>query len=158
METPMPEQRKPTPRSRKEPRFLRIAQAFYGDAFEVHRATDLSAAMADWSELTEDEQSFTLAHLHYLNLLAQAATQKLLLQVRDLLDEVADGIGEVLEDDADDDPEDDQLEDHEGFDGEQDPAHGLDHQADIEAEAEAELEIEHDDAEPGSDGPDDEEE
>jgi hypothetical protein len=149
----MPEQRKPNPRSRKEPRFLRIAQAFYGEAFEVHRATDLSAAMADWSELTEDEQSFTLAHLHYLNLLAQAATQKLLLQVRDLLDEVADGIGEVLEDDE---PENDQHEDHEGFDGEQDPARGPDHQVDIEAEAE--LEIEHDDAEPGSGGPDDEEE
>ncbi len=81
-------------RSRKEPRFLHLARTFYGDAFGARRVRDLSAAMAEWSELTDDEQSFTLAHLHYLGLLAQAQTQKLLLQVRDLLDDVAEGLEE----------------------------------------------------------------
>ena len=92
---------KPQQRSRKEPRFLHLARTFYGEAFGVRRVRELSAAMADWSELTEDEQSFTLAHLHYLGLLAQARTQKLLLQVRDLLDEVAEGLEEPEDDDED---------------------------------------------------------
>ena len=107
----MPPKRKP--RSRKEPRFLQLARRFYGEAFDVHRGKDLSAAMADWSELTEDEQSFTIAHLHYLNLLAQARNQKLLLQVRELLDEVAEGIGDVL------DPEDEDDDSEGGFDGDE---------------------------------------
>ncbi len=107
----MPTQRKPQPRSRKEPGFLQLARRFYGEAFDVKRLRQLSEAMADWSELSADEQSFTLAHLHYLNLRAQAQTQKLLVQVRDLLDEVAEGLGDVL--DPEDDDEDLEQDDDE---------------------------------------------
>jgi hypothetical protein len=150
----MPTQRKPQPRSRKEPGFMKLAHRFYGEAFDVKRLRQLSAAMADWSELTEDEQSFTVAHLHYLNLLAQARTQKLLLQVRDLLDEVAEGLGDVLdpEDDEDQDEDDDQehhdeitLDDDEGFDGD---AELPPEPEDLHDDAEPVLEDDQDDAEP----------
>ncbi len=52
--------------------------------------------MADWAELSEEEQSFALAHLQYLNLVAQAGTQRLLLQLRELLAEIEDGVSEAL--------------------------------------------------------------
>ena len=110
----MPPKRKPQPRSRKEPGFLQLAHRFYGEAFDVKRLRQLSEAMADWSELSGDEQSFTVAHLHYLNLRAQAQTQKLLVQVRDLLDEVAEGLGDVLDpEDDDEDQEQEQEQDGE---------------------------------------------
>ncbi len=141
----MPPKRKP--RSRKEPRFLQLARRFYGEAFDVHRGKELSAAMADWSELTEDEQSFTIAHLHYLNLLAQARNQKLLLQVRELLDEVAEGIGDVL--DPEDEDDDHDSGDEEGFDGDDELPPEPEDLADDQPEPV--LEDAQDDAEPSDD-------
>ena len=76
--------------------------------------------MADWAELSEEEQSFALAHLQYLNLVAQAGTQRLLLQLRELLEEIEEGVGEALDDVEVDEPEPAMAGDEEldGFDDE----------------------------------------
>jgi hypothetical protein len=141
----MPTTRKPQPRTRtrKEPRFLQIARRFYGEAFDATRSKDLSAAMADWTELNEDEQAFTIAHLHYLGLLAQARTQALLIQVRDLLDEVAEGL----------EPEEDADEDADGFEGDED----LPPEPEEQPEDEPALDSDQDDAEPQAELPGEEE-
>ena len=59
---------------------------------------------------SDEEQSFALAHLQYLNLIAQAGTQRLLLQVRQVLVEIEDGIGEALEEVAVAPPDDEELD------------------------------------------------
>jgi hypothetical protein len=103
MEIVMP---KKNDRPPKHPAFLEAARAFYADAFEHRRTKDLAAAMEEWGEMDESEQSFAVAHLLYLNLKAQADTLRVLVDVRDLLDEVADGVDQAL-DAADDEPEED---------------------------------------------------
>ena len=79
------------------PAFLHTAKSMYGEAFGPRRQADLAESMADWAELTDEERSFTLAHLQYLNLVAQAGTQRLLVQVCELLAEIEDGVTEALE-------------------------------------------------------------
>lgn len=79
------------------PAFLASAEAFYGDAFDHKSKRALARSMTDWAAMDEDEQSFAQVHLLFLNLQAQAATQKLLAQVRDLLDEVAEGLTTAIE-------------------------------------------------------------
>lgn len=86
----------PLPKSATPP-FLEAARAFYGEAFDHKKKRELAGAMAEWSELGEDEQTFTVAHLMYLNLQAQASTQRLLVQVRDLLDELAEAFTSAVE-------------------------------------------------------------
>jgi hypothetical protein len=106
MEAVMP--RDPKARKRQDiPPFLVAARGFYGEAFEARRKSDLAESMADWADLTEDERSFALAHLQYLNLVAQAGTQRLLGAVLEVLEEIEDDVGEALEgrgepDDVDD--------------------------------------------------------
>ncbi len=77
--------------------FLATARSFYGEAFDHKRPKALARSMAEWAEMDEDEQSFALAHLAFLDLEAQATTQRLLVQVRDLLDEVAESLSVALE-------------------------------------------------------------
>ncbi len=79
------------------PGFLATARAFYGEAFDHKKKSALARSMAEWAEMEEDEQSFAVAHLSFLNLQAEAATQRLLTQVRDLLDEVAESLTVALE-------------------------------------------------------------
>lgn len=79
------------------PQFLDTARAFYAEAFDHKKKRDLARSMEEWGELDQDEQSFATAHLLYLNLQAQAASQKLLTQVRDLLDEVAESLTTAIE-------------------------------------------------------------
>jgi len=93
----MPRFPKAQKRPDNTPAFLVTARSFYGEAFGPRRKADLAESMADWAELSEEEQSFALAHLQYLNLVAQAGTQRLLLQVRELLAEIEDGVSEALE-------------------------------------------------------------
>ncbi len=88
---------------RKSPAWLETARRFYAPGFEVQTDKALGASNADWAELPEHERSFTVAHLLYLNLVAQRGTQRLLGEVRDLLDEVA----AAAESDDDEDPDDD---------------------------------------------------
>ena len=80
-----------------DPAFLAAARAFYGPAFAARTKNDLAAAMADWSEMDEDEQRFAVAHLHYLHLQAEAGTQRLLRRMIDVLEEVADSLADALE-------------------------------------------------------------
>jgi hypothetical protein len=81
----------------KTPSPLDTARAFYGDAFNVRRKRDLAQSMTDWTDLGDDEQRFTIAHLLYLNLEAQAAQQRLLARLCGLVDELADAMGAALE-------------------------------------------------------------
>ena len=74
----------------KIPPFLEQARLFYGPAFDHPNKKALAAAMAEWSEMDETERSFADAHLAYLHLEAQAATLRATLQVRDLLEEIAE--------------------------------------------------------------------
>lgn len=77
--------------------YLAVARSFYGPAFEHREEHALADSMAEWAEMDEDEQAFAMAHLSYLQLQAQAVTQRLLVQVRDLLDEVAESLNAALE-------------------------------------------------------------
>jgi len=84
------------PRRPKNPAFLDAARAFYAEAFEHRRKKDLARSMAEWSDLDNAEQRFTIAHLLYLNVHAQAAQLRALRQVRDLLADLADGVEDAL--------------------------------------------------------------
>ncbi len=105
---------KKTDRTSKSPAFLEAARAFYADAFEHRRKKDLAAAMEEWAEMDEAEQSFAVAHLLFLNLKGQADTLRVLVDVRDLLDEVADGVDQALDADEDDEPDEDAGGDADG--------------------------------------------
>lgn len=114
----MPRLTQAQPRPDATPSFLSVAKAFYGPAFSHRRKSELAEAMADWAELTPDEQSFAIAHLHYLNLVAHAGTQRLLADVRELLEELVENVDDALDDlpGLDDDPAEpdvDELEDPE---------------------------------------------
>jgi len=84
----------PTAHTRPDnkPLFLIIAKSLYGEAFGSRAKSDIAEAMADWAELDPDEQSFAAAHLHYLDLMAQAGTQRLLGEMRDLLEDIAEAL------------------------------------------------------------------
>jgi len=90
----------------RNPAFLDAARAFYAEAFEHRRKKDLARSMAEWSELDDAEQRFTIAHLLYLNLHAQAAQTRVLRQLRDLVGDVLDRVDDALQpDEGDDDQE-----------------------------------------------------
>ena len=72
------------------PSFLAQARLFYADAFAHHRKGELAEAMAEWEDLDDSEQRFTLAHLAYLGLEAQAQTQAMLARTNALLDELSE--------------------------------------------------------------------
>ncbi len=93
----MPRFTKAQKRHNHTPSFLNAARAFYGAAFSPTDRDDLAESMADWSELTDAEQSFAVAHLNYMNLVAQAGTQRLLRQCRSLLEEISDVLHDGLE-------------------------------------------------------------
>lgn len=86
----------------KTPTWYETARRFYARGFEVQTGDALTSSNADWAELPEHERSFTLAHLLYLNLAAQRGTQRMLAEVRDLLDDIEAVMGD---DEDDDDPE-----------------------------------------------------
>ena len=106
-------------RTPKTPLFLETARAFYADAFEHRRKKDLASAMEEWADLHEAEQSFAVAHLLFLNLTAQADPLRVLVDLRELLDEVADGVDQVL------DAEDDEYEVNDEPSDDEDPNQDL---------------------------------
>ncbi len=113
--------------------------------------------MADWCEMDPDERGFVLAHLQYLNLLAQRGTQRLLAELKAMLEEIGDELIDVVEAAAEElGEEDDEPELDEDEDGAGDVAEVIDLQppAPVEVEPEApaaELVVEADDEEPGED-------
>jgi len=109
------------PKQSPQPAYLDTARAFYAEAFEHKKKRDLARSIAEWSEMEEGEQSFAVAHLLYLNLQAQAAGQRLVTQVRDLLDEVAESLTTAIEasipdEDEEPAPPDDDLADEDDQD------------------------------------------
>jgi hypothetical protein len=85
------------PKQSPQPAFLDTARAFYAEAIEHKKKRDLARSIADWSAMEEGEQSFAVAHLLYLNRQAQAAGQRIVTQVRELLDEVAESLTTAIE-------------------------------------------------------------
>lgn len=111
----------PIPKS-STPSFLDTARAIYGDAFDHKKKRALAGSMAEWAELGEDEQSFAVAHLLYLNLQGHVATQRLLVQVRDLLDELNEAFTGAIEAGlADPEEPGEEPQDEEDDDGDLDP-------------------------------------
>ena len=111
--------RTPKPIRRDDPSglsFLDTARRFYGDAFGSRRQRAIAAARDDWAELPEEDRSFAVAHLLYLDIMGKAASTRLLVQIRDLLEELADALPEEpedLEDDDDHSEDEDEDEDEE---------------------------------------------
>ena len=83
------------PRRTRAPRYLQVAHDLYGPAFEVRDPQDVREAVADWSSLKDAQRGYALAHLLYLNLQAQAATQRLLAELRDHSADMADDLETV---------------------------------------------------------------
>jgi hypothetical protein len=119
----MPKFPKAQPRPDTTPTWLKAARTYYGGAFETNKKEDLAESMADWCEMDPDERGFVLAHLQYLNLLAQRGTQRLLAELKAMLEEIGDELIEVVEAAADElgeegeevevDEDDEQVEDGE---------------------------------------------
>jgi len=95
----------------RNPAFLDAARAFYAEAFEHRRKKDLARSMAEWSDLDDAEQRFTIAHLLYLNLHAQAAQTRALRQLRDLVGDVLDRVDDALQPEDGDEDEEPALDD-----------------------------------------------
>ena len=105
------------PKARRKNKSISVfeqAHRFYGQPFEVTSSRDLADSMAEWADLAPPERTFTLTHLLYLNLMAQAGTHLLLRKVwesiEDLVDELedqADDRDRDREDDEDQEPDDD---------------------------------------------------
>lgn len=93
----MPKFPKAQPRPDTTPTWLKAARTYYGGAFETNKKEDLAESMADWCEMDPDERGFVLAHLQYLNLLAQRGTQRLLAELKAMLEEIGDELIEVVE-------------------------------------------------------------
>ncbi|MCK6531005.1 hypothetical protein L6R50_26745 [Myxococcota bacterium] len=107
MPTPTPE----TPSTPAVPVWLATARRFYAQGFEVRTDAQMAGSVADWAELPVHEQTFTCAHLLYLNLVAQRGTQRLLEQVLGALDEVADALAGFEEPEGEDADDEDQPPD-----------------------------------------------
>ncbi len=82
----------------RTPRYLDQADTFYKEPFDRDNTKDLSSSIADWSLLTDAERSFTIAHLLYLNLQAQAHNGRVLRETRNALEEIADELAEAVDD------------------------------------------------------------
>lgn len=117
-------------RSKGVQNVFQVARALYGAAFEPKSRARVGEAMADWSELSEEERSFTLGHLLYLNLYAQASTLRVLREIRDGLEDIDDAIqavaDEVVRDGDGDESEggEEPTGDGDGYFGEGDGADG----------------------------------
>lgn len=95
----MPKHRPPSetaPEAPKPPPFMLQAERLYGNLFGSARPAELEDAMDDWDEVSASSQEFTLGHLLYLNLVAHARGQRLLVQIRELLEELNDQSAEAM--------------------------------------------------------------
>ncbi|MCK6529713.1 hypothetical protein L6R50_19880 [Myxococcota bacterium] len=92
---PTPSAANDTPRRRSAPPWLEAARETWGETFGAKSPRALGAALDDWSELSVDEQTFTIGRLLFLNLLAHRTTQRLLERVVAALEDVADALDEA---------------------------------------------------------------
>ena len=129
------------PKARRKNKSISVfeqAHRFYGQPFEVTSSRDLADSMAEWADLAPPERTFTLTHLLYLNLMAQAGTHLLLRKVWDAVEDLAD----ELEDQAEHDDRDRDREDAESDDEDEEPDY------DGDADEPEEEDLEADDGEP----------
>ena len=106
------------PKARRKNKSVSVfeqAHRFYGQAFEVTSTRELADSMAEWGDLAPPERTFTLTHLLYLNLMAQAGTHLLLRKVWDAVEELADEMEDLPGrggegDDEDEEDESDPVE------------------------------------------------
>ncbi len=101
------------PKARRKNKSISVfeqAHRFYGQPFEVTSSRDLADSMAEWADLAPPERTFTLTHLLYLNLMAQAGTHLLLRKVWDAVENLADELEDQDDRDHDRDREDDEDE------------------------------------------------
>lgn len=67
------------------------ADHYYGAAFRVRNRDELAESMAEWSELSEDERSFIVAHLVYLGIKQSGHMELVLEEMQDVLEEMLEG-------------------------------------------------------------------
>lgn len=79
---------------------LQTTRTLYGEAFGSTDRRSLEDAAHERSELSEGERSFATAHLLYLSVEAQAATQSLLKDVRDAIEELEVTMEAALDEDV----------------------------------------------------------
>ena len=117
------------PKARRKSKSVTVfeqAHHFYGQAFEVTSTRGLADSMAEWADLAPAERTFTMSHLLYLNLMAQAGTHLLLRKVWESIEDLVDELEDQADDrgDGDDEPDADDLEDDDdddqGDDGDDD--------------------------------------
>ena len=128
------------PKARRKNKSVSVfeqAHRFYGQAFEVTSTRELADSMAEWGDLAPPERTFTLTHLLYLNLMAQAGTHLLLRKVWQVLDELVDEMEDQDHRREDDDAED--AEDDEDGPGEHDPGGGDDEPQEEDLEADDQV-------------------
>ena len=102
------------PKARRKNKSVSVfeqAHRFYGQAFEVTSSRELADSMADWSDLAPAERTFTLTHLLYLNLMAQAGTHLLLRKVWETVEDLADEMEDQADRGGDDGDEDEEADD-----------------------------------------------
>jgi hypothetical protein len=88
----MSEQTATRSRPQGAPSVFQTARDLYGAAFEPKTRAQVGDAMADWSELSEEERSFAIGHLLYLNLQAQAGSIRTLREIRDVLEDTDEAV------------------------------------------------------------------
>ena len=101
------------PKARRKNKTVSVfeqAHRFYGQAFEVTSTRELADSMAEWGDLAPPERTFTLTHLLYLNLMAQAGTHLLLRKVWETVEDLADEMEDQGGRGGDDDYEDEEGE------------------------------------------------
>lgn len=124
----MPKIRARALNEKKSPRWLETARTFYKETFGALTRRELRAAQNDWMDLSEDEHQFALCHLTYLDLMAHAGTQNILLQIRDALEEIAGNVASLRDSAEQGDQEGMEGEDEEGTEytlGPEEPPVGL---------------------------------
>ena len=109
------------PKARRKSKSVTVfeqAHHFYGQAFEVTSTRGLADSMAEWADLAAPERTFTMSHLLYLNLMAQAGTHLLLRKVWESIEDLVDELEDQADDrgDGDGEPDADDLEDDDGDD------------------------------------------
>ena len=145
------------PKARRKNKTVSVfeqAHRFYGQAFEVTSTRELADSMAEWGDLAPPERTFTLTHLLYLNLMAQAGTHLLLRKVWETVEDLADEMEDQAdrgEDDGEDDGEEEEGDDDGDSDGdgqevddlEEDDEPGEDNDDDAEAVLKPASPLEH---------------
>ncbi|MCO4747833.1 MAG: hypothetical protein KC912_23760 [Proteobacteria bacterium] len=81
------------PKRTRAPAPVTLAEAFYGECFDVRSESERDEAAGDWFGSSAADQRYVLGHLLYLNLLALEGLRRVGIDLRDQ----ADDFGTMLE-------------------------------------------------------------